>query len=133
MENLPVINGYPDQLNLLFKNMLDNALKFARPGERPVISVTVRKADAVELEDEVHTDRQYYCITITDNGIGFDNKMADKMFGIFRQLHTASDGFVGKGTGLAICQRIMSNHKGRITAHGFPNTGAIFKLYFPAG
>ncbi len=133
VEKLPVINGYPDQLSLLFKNMLDNALKFARPGEQPLISVTVRKTDSVELEDAVHTDRQYYCITIKDNGIGFDNKMADKMFGIFRQLHTVSDGVVGKGTGLAICQRIMSNHKGRIIAHGFPNTGATFKLYFPIG
>ena len=131
VEKLPVVNGYPEQLRLLFKNLLDNALKFARPGEPPVISVTVRKTDSVELEGEVHTDRQYYCITIEDNGVGFDNKMADKMFGIFRQLHTVRDGYVGKGTGLAICQRIMSNHKGRINAHGFPNTGATFKLYFP--
>jgi signal transduction histidine kinase len=131
LHELPVIKGHPDQLKLLFRNLLENALKFARPGVTPQIEISARVAGADELEMDVDTGRQFHCITIRDNGLGFDNKLADRMFGIFRQLHSGQDGFEGKGTGLAICQRIMSNHKGRILAHGFPNAGATFKLYFP--
>ncbi len=128
---LPVIKGHPDQLRLLFRNLLENALKFARPGIVPEIEIDARIAGADEVDADVETGRQFHCIVIRDNGLGFDNKLADRMFGIFRQLHTGQEGFEGKGTGLAICQRIMSNHKGRIIAHGFPNAGATFKLYFP--
>lgn len=131
VDELPIIKGHPDQLKLLFRNLLENALKFTRPGIRPEIEIRARIADAEELEADVDTGRQFHCISIRDNGLGFDNKLADRMFGIFRQLHSGPDGFGGKGTGLAICQRIMSNHKGRIIAHGFPNAGATFKLYFP--
>jgi signal transduction histidine kinase len=130
-EELPVVQGHPEQLRLLFRNLLDNALKFTRPGITPIVSISARKADGSELGQEIDTGQQYYCITIQDNGVGFDTKMADKMFGIFRQLHSAEDGNTGKGAGLAICQRIMSNHKGHIVAHGFPDAGATFKLYFP--
>lgn len=128
---LPAIKGHPDQLKLLFRNLLENALKFARPGVQPVIEISARIAGVDELDADVDTGRQFHCISIRDNGLGFDNKLADRMFGIFRQLHTDKEGFEGKGTGLAICQRIMSNHRGRIIAHGFPNAGATFKLYFP--
>jgi signal transduction histidine kinase len=131
VSELPEIKGHPDQLKLLFRNLLENALKFARPGVTPDIEIAARIAGADELDADVDTGRQFHCISIRDNGLGFDNKLADRMFGIFRQLHTGQEGFEGKGTGLAICQRIMSNHKGRIIAHGFPNAGATFKLYFP--
>ncbi len=132
IEKLPVIQGHPDQIRLLFKNLLDNALKFTRPGIPPVISIAGRKADPDELGQDMPSERLYYCVTIQDNGLGFDNMLADKMFGIFRQLHSEQDGYEGKGTGLAICRRIMSIHKGRIIAHGFSGSGATFKLYFPA-
>ncbi len=130
-EDLPVVQGHPEQLRMLFRNLLDNSLKFTRPGVSPIISVSARKADGSELGQEIDTGQEYHCITIQDNGVGFDTKMADKMFGIFRQLHTTEEGYIGKGAGLAICQRIMSNHKGHIIAHGFPDAGATFKLYFP--
>jgi light-regulated signal transduction histidine kinase (bacteriophytochrome) len=132
IEALPEIQGYPDQLKLLFRSLMDNALKFARPEVPPEIRISMRIARSEELDAELHTDLQYFCILIEDNGIGFDNKMAEKMFGIFRQLHTVQEGYTGKGTGLAICRRIMTNHKGHILAHGFPDAGATFKLYFPA-
>lgn len=132
-DELPIVNGFPEQLTLLFKNILDNSLKFSRKDVAPKIQVTLRRADASELQPYSQLERQYICVSIQDNGIGFDNKMADKMFGIFRQLHSVHEGPMGKGTGLAICQRIMSNHKGHIVAHGFPGSGAIFKLYFPLG
>ncbi len=126
---LPVLHGYPDQLRLLFRHLLDNALKFAKPDNPVKINVTVRDAHGYELN--AGNEAIYKCVIIEDDGVGFDNRHADKMFGIFRQLHSTGEGYKGKGTGLAICQRIMHNHGGAIVAHGFPGEGATFKLYFP--
>jgi signal transduction histidine kinase len=129
---LPTIKGYPDQLRLLFRNLLDNALKFSRSDEAPEVSITWHEASGEELPHASHrSERHYYCISVQDNGIGFDNKHVGKIFGIFRQLHASREGYSGKGTGLAVCQRIMTNHRGYITAHSFPGEGATFKLYFP--
>lgn len=129
--NLPVLPGYPEQMTLLFRHLIDNALKFSKPGHEPEISISYRKAESEELLPRYRSDKQYHCITIKDNGIGFDNRQTEKMFGIFRQLHSAQDGYLGKGIGLAVCQRIMNNHHGHIIAHSFPDEGATFKLYFP--
>lgn len=130
--SLPTIQGYPDQLKLLFRNLLDNSLKFSRQDMPPEVSITCREASSEELPGSGHAaHRQFYCISIQDNGIGFDNKHVGKIFGIFRQLHASREGYAGRGTGLAICQRIMTNHRGYIVAHGFPGEGATFKLYFP--
>jgi signal transduction histidine kinase len=123
--------GYPDQMKLLFRHLIDNALKFSKPSHHIQINIDYRKAGSVELSPQHQSDKQYYCISIEDNGIGFNNSQAEKMFGIFRQLHSAQEGYMGKGIGLAVCQRIMNNHHGHIVAHGFPNEGAMFKLYFP--
>jgi signal transduction histidine kinase len=128
---LPTVLGYPDQMKLLFRHLIDNALKFSKPGRQIQIDITSRMAGIEELSPQHRSDKQYYCISIEDNGIGFNNRQAEKMFGIFRQLHSAQDGYLGKGIGLAVCQRIMNNHQGHIVAHGFPDEGAMFKLYFP--
>ena len=131
ISELPVIKGYPDQIVLLFKNLIDNALKFSREGIHPVISIHANQTNGDDPDLKMQNYHHFHCITIQDNGVGFDNEFSQKIFGIFRQLHSEKDGFSGRGTGLAICQRIMNNHKGKITAHGFPGTGAIFRLYFP--
>jgi signal transduction histidine kinase len=131
ISTLPVISGYPDQIRMLFRHLIDNALKFSKPGEPAWIRITSRKAGSEELSPEQSTEQRYHCIIVEDRGIGFDNKNVEKMFGIFRQLHNVQEGYTGKGTGLAICQRIMANHKGYILAHGFIGEGATFKLYFP--
>jgi signal transduction histidine kinase len=128
---LPTVMGYPDQMKLLFRHLIDNALKFSKQDRQIQISINHRKASSGELSPQQRSDKQYYCISIEDNGIGFNNNQAEKMFGIFRQLHSAQEGYLGKGIGLAVCQRIMNNHQGHIIAHGFPDEGAMFKLYFP--
>jgi len=131
ISELPVIKGYPDQIILLFKNLVDNALKFAREDIYPVISIYASQTNGDDPDLKMQNYHHFHCITFQDNGVGFDNEFSEKIFGIFRQLHSEKDGFSGRGTGLAICQRIMNNHKGKITAHGFPGTGAIFRVYFP--
>ncbi len=132
-EVLPEINGYPRQFHILFKSMLDNALKFRRKDIQPVIAIRADKTSGEELVqiDPELARKNFYRITISDNGIGFDNKFIGKMFQIFQRLHNEDTGYDGKGIGLAICQRIMVNHEGYIIAHGHPEVGATFKLFFP--
>jgi len=133
IELLPTITGHSRQLQLLFKSILDNAIKFSREDTRPVVSIRYDRVSAEELSStfpEV-TDQLFEKITIADNGIGFENKFINKMFRIFQSLHNKESGYSGKGIGLAICQRVMVNHSGYILAHGHPDVGATFILYFP--
>jgi signal transduction histidine kinase len=132
-EVLPELRGYPRQFYILFKSLLDNSLKFTRDDVQPVIAV---RADKVAGDELTHISKDlasklFYRITISDNGIGFDNQFISKMFQIFQRLHTQQSEFEGKGIGLAICQRIMVNHEGYIVANGHPDVGATFKLFFP--
>jgi light-regulated signal transduction histidine kinase (bacteriophytochrome) len=131
-DQLPVISGYSDQLTILFRSLLDNALKFSKPGERPFIYIRYRKVEgAEELSQNKKEKVFYHQVVIQDNGIGFDNEFASKIFMIFQRLHNQGSPYHGKGIGLAICQRVMSNHNGIITAKGEPGKGASILMYFP--
>ncbi len=130
---LPVIKGYRNQLTILFRALLDNSLKFTREGIKPVITISYEIINGHELE-EINPNlmnRKFYRIICSDNGIGFDNQFISKIFQIFQRLHPQQSKYDGKGIGLAICQRIMANHEGYIMAHGQPQMGAKFKLFFP--
>ena len=133
VQSLAIIDGYENQLKLLFKAILDNALKFTRDGVTPNISLC---CDIV-VGDELYSinpnlaSKKFYRITCIDNGIGFDNKFIDKMFHIFQRLHTDGAEYDGKGIGLAVCKRIMANHDGYILANGIPKKSAEFKMFFP--
>jgi len=134
IEPLPVITGYETQVTLLFRALLDNSLKFRREGVKPMISVTCDLINGHELSD-INPDllnKKFNRITFSDNGIGFDNKFMNKIFMIFQRLHALESEYDGKGIGLAICQRVMANHEGYLIAHGEPQMGAQFKLFFPA-
>ncbi len=133
-EVLPEIMGHPHQLQILFKSLLDNSLKFSREDVKPLISIRSDKVsgeELMEINDKV-ADKSFYRITVSDNGIGFDNKFISKIFQIFQRLHNQQSDYDGKGVGLAICQRVMANHEGYILAHGHTEVGATFKLFFPA-
>lgn len=134
MGDLPELNVFEKQLRILFGALLDNSLKFSREGTNPVITVSYLKTTGKELKniDLSLSRKQFHCVIVADNGIGFDNKYIDNIFRIFRRLHTDQSEYGGKGIGLAICQRIMTNHEGYIIADGNPGEGAKFRLYFPA-
>ncbi|SFW86629.1 PAS domain-containing protein [Chitinophaga sancti] len=122
---LPVLSAIPFQMEQLFMNLLNNALKFSRKGVKPVIKV--------KMEDNVYTlvgGLPYHKITIADNGIGFDPQFSERIFQVFQRLHVRNQ-FEGTGIGLAICKKIMDNHKGVIIAEGVPEAGAVFTLLFP--
>ena len=133
MQELPVIPGYADQLQLLFKVLIDNALKFAKENSKPEINFSYKKVQVADLRyTGWPTDKkEYHQISISDKGIGFDNEFANKIFMIFQRLHNQESVYSGKGIGLAIAQKIMINHDGFITAKGVAGEGATFTLYFP--
>ncbi|HEY5823106.1 MAG TPA: ATP-binding protein, partial [Cyclobacteriaceae bacterium] len=132
-DNLPAIHAYPNQLISLFKALIDNSIKFSQPTIPPRIHIYGNPSNAEELAafHINNTNMKYIKITLRDNGIGFDNEFSEKMFGIFQRLHTQYSEYDGKGIGLAIVKRVMTNHNGFVFANGFPMTGAEFILFFP--
>lgn len=130
---LPEIEAYPLQLKLLFSNLIHNAIKFSKQGEQPVITITASRTVAADIEAAGISlkNEPYLIIKVRDNGIGFENEFARKIFKIFQRLHTQHSAYEGKGIGLAICKRVMTNHNGFIDAEGEPGKGATFNLYFP--
>jgi two-component system sensor kinase FixL len=116
---LPELLADGFQIQQLFQNLLSNAVKFRRPGVRPEIVIRSRKPEPGWIE-----------ITVEDNGIGFDEKYADKIFRPFQRLHGSGE-FAGSGLGLAICQKIVLRHGGKITARSIPDTGSTFVITLP--
>lgn len=132
-DNAPVIRGYPDQIHLLFDCLLDNSIKFSRKQAPLTIKISngeIREDELKNLQMTTGHDA-FIKILFTDNGIGFDNAFANKMFGIFQRLHAQTNDYEGKGVGLALVKRVISNHNGFILAKGVPGQGAEFSMYFP--
>ncbi len=128
---LPIIPAIPSQIEQLFINLLDNALKYTQQDKQPIISITNKivpgeMVTGYGLKQIAH----YYCINIKDNGIGFDQKYAHKIFEIFQRLHGKNE-FSGTGIGLTICKKVVQNHNGYITASGVLNEGASFNIFLP--
>jgi PAS domain S-box-containing protein len=127
--DLPTIDADQTQMRQLLQNLIGNALKFAKPGRKPVVSI---KGEFVSKEEASHSLRtDLYRLTITDNGIGFDNKLRDKIFVIFQRLHGRRD-YEGTGIGLATCRKIVERHGGSIEADGRPDEGATFTVTLPS-
>ena len=130
---LPEIAGYRAQLYMLFRSLLDNSLKFTREKVTPEIIITYELAKEAEATGHTETmnDRTFHKVTIADNGIGFSPEFADKIFHLFQRLHQPQSAYKGKGIGLAIVKRIMTNHNGFVKTTASEGGGAAFHLYFP--
>lgn len=116
---LPVISADPTQMRQLFQNLIGNALKFHKPGEKPMVQVRfVSNADSGSQ------------IIVEDNGIGFEEQYLDRIFAPFQRLHARSE-YEGTGMGLAICKKIVERHGGSITATSTPGTGTLFIVRLP--
>lgn len=130
-EELPSLNVIPLQFQQLFQNLLSNALKFHKPHEPPQITITYAIVDAANISGKSGLpEKKYNRISVTDSGIGFDQEFSDKIFQLFQRLHGKSE-YPGTGIGLAICKKIMENHRGFILVTGNPGSGARFDVYFP--
>ncbi|QKZ12851.1 PAS domain-containing protein [Spirosoma sp. KUDC1026] len=130
---LPTVRGDESQLRQLFQNLLSNAMKFSLPDRPPVINITTTEVSAQNAPAQLGRMSQvpaFIRIDVADNGIGFDQKYADRIFQVFQRLHTHSQ-YAGTGVGLAICQRVAENHGGAITATSQPGQGTTFSIYLP--
>ncbi|TMI93974.1 MAG: response regulator [Bacteroidetes bacterium] len=127
IDELPVIYAIPALMRQLFYNLINNAIKFRRKTVDPVISI---KSEMIKggSNGTVHGD--YYRITISDNGIGFDPKYSDEIFMVFKRLHSYHE-FEGSGVGLSICKKIVEKHNGSIRADGRPGDGSTFTISLP--
>ncbi len=129
---LPEIMGHAPLLSQLFTNLLTNAIKFRKPGASPLIRVTAHQPEGPELLSAgLPADLPFMCVTVADNGIGFEPQYAERIFQVFQRLHGKAE-FPGTGIGLAICRKIAERHGGTLTASGTPDEGATFCIYFPA-
>jgi PAS domain S-box-containing protein len=113
IDPLPVILGYSTEMKQLFQNLLSNSLKFRKPGEPPVINISV-----MPRED-------HWQFSVNDNGIGIDEKYWERIFVIFQRLHTKNE-YEGTGIGLAHCKKITELHSGKIWVDSKPGEGATF-------
>ncbi len=126
---LPRIDGDPTQMRQLFQNLIANALKFHKPGVAPIITIGGR-VESEPAESPERPPRDVCCVEIADNGIGFEEHFADRIFQIFQRLHGRNE-YEGTGIGLAICRKIVERHSGRISATSMPGQGSTFVVVLP--
>lgn len=130
---LPTVKGDKRQLQQMFQNLIGNAIKYRQPGVLPQITITCQKAQRTDpaianLPEGKKED--FYLIEIKDNGIGFEQEYAEKIFQVFQRLHGRNE-YEGTGVGLAIVQKVVTNHKGHISAQSSPGNGATFSILLP--
>jgi light-regulated signal transduction histidine kinase (bacteriophytochrome) len=121
-DSLPQIEGAAPLIYQLFYNLIKNSLKFIREGIRPMISIT---SEMTPVRDEPFTE-----ITIEDNGIGFDEQYAERIFDPFTRLNSREK-YEGTGLGLALCKKIVLRHGGSITGRGNKSRGTEFIVSLP--
>jgi signal transduction histidine kinase len=122
-ERLPLVSVIPFQFRQLLANLISNGIKYSRSGVTPHIQVSAHTA-------EDGKGRRFGEISVADNGIGFDERYQHKIFELFQRLHGKHE-FVGTGIGLAICKKIVENHKGTIRAASTPGEGSVFTVSLP--
>ncbi len=128
VSDMPVIQADTSQMHQLFLNLLSNAIKFRRENVAPIIHVDYEHRK--EFSDDLNTEVEWQVITVKDNGIGFSDEYADKIFVPFQRLHGRSQ-YKGTGIGLSVCRRIVERHGGTITAQSQDGEGATFIIKLP--
>ncbi|HYD90820.1 MAG TPA: ATP-binding protein, partial [Flavobacterium sp.] len=129
VHRLPTIPGIKGQLQQLFQNLISNALKF-NDKKDPLIEISHVPVTQDMAEIFSILPERYTAISIRDNGIGFDEKFKERIFGIFQRLNGSQ--FEGTGIGLAICKKIVENHHGFIHVRSVPGQGTEFIIIMPA-
>ncbi|WP_340677396.1 CHASE3 domain-containing protein [Paraglaciecola sp.] len=136
---LPLMKADPSQMYQLFLNLISNALKFRKADVLTVINFEYHlESSHVEVNQEEddaiekNADEEWHIITISDNGIGFEQEYADKIFSPFQRLHSREE-YKGTGIGLAVCRRIVERHYGVISASSELGKGAVFTIKFSTG
>jgi PAS domain S-box-containing protein len=122
VEQLPMVNGYRRQLQQLFQNLISNALKYSKRDVPPRITISASRV--------IENEKAYHLIAVKDNGIGFNQEYAEKIFQMFTRLHGKGE-YSGTGVGLSIAKKVVDNHHGFIKAKSQPGEGSTFEIYLP--
>jgi hypothetical protein len=117
---LPRVQGYRRQLQQLFQNLISNSLKYSKAGEAPKIDITAKQVE--------RSGMLYHTIKVSDNGIGFEQQYAEKIFQMFSRLHGKAE-YSGTGVGLSIVKKVVENHDGFIEVESKPGVGSTFVIY----
>ena len=128
--SLPTLPVNPVLIRPLFSNLISNAIKYRKPDVKPVINIFTENEVDEENKNGNDLNKKYCRIYVQDNGIGFDQKYAEQIFGMFQRLHSNKD-IEGTGIGLALCKKIVDEHKGFISARGEINKGSTFVVSLP--
>jgi PAS domain S-box-containing protein len=132
-DGLPVVKGYSRQLQQLFQNMVGNALKYTKPDVPPIVHIKATKVTGEMMTEQVPVLEKgmvFHHIIVQDNGIGFDQIDAQRIFQMFQRLHGNAK-YKGTGVGLSIARKVVENHDGYIWAEGAPDQGAQFHILLP--
>ncbi|HVG14392.1 MAG TPA: ATP-binding protein [Chitinophagaceae bacterium] len=131
-DRLPTVYGIPFQMQQLFDNLISNSLKYKQKEVAPHIQVRYKQLAVSDVPHALPATNHtlYHQISVIDNGLGFNEEYADKIFEPFSRLHT-NDQFSGTGIGLTICKKIINNHNGMIRVESKVLKGATFHVYLP--
>jgi len=128
---LPTLEADPLQMRQLLQNLIDNALKFHRPDEAPVVRIHGELLGVRGGRPLGNSPVEKSCrVIVEDNGVGFDEKYVDRIFDVFQRLHARGQ-HEGTGMGLAICRKIVERHGGVISARSTPGRGSTFIVTLP--
>ena len=132
LDDLPTIDAEKTQMRMIFQNLIANAIKFREDGETPHISISAVMHDQAPPDTVLDVQAREVCeIRVKDNGIGFEMRHLERIFGIFQRLHGRNE-YEGTGVGLATCRKIAELHGGTITAQSAPGEGTTFFVFLPA-
>lgn len=127
IEKLPTLKVSRRLMRPLFENLITNALKYCRQGKPPIIKI---RSESAPIGTKLNHESKYHRIYVEDNGIGFNQKYSEEIFGMFRRLHSNRE-YEGTGIGLALCKKIVEQHRGFISARSIENEGSTFIISFP--
>lgn len=130
VDKLPKISVNPGLIRPLFYNLISNALKYSKPQTAPEVRIRSEINNLFLSTNGIKEEQNYCRIIVDDNGIGFDQKYAEQIFGMFKRLHRQAE-FEGTGIGLALCKKIVEEHNGFISALSKVNEGSSFIVTLP--
>jgi signal transduction histidine kinase len=130
VDKLPTLHVNPGLIRPLFHNLISNALKYCKKDMSPVVNIH-SEMQAAQIDAAAKPVEHRFCrIYVQDNGIGFDQKYSEEIFGMFKRLHLNSE-YEGTGIGLALCKKIVEEHNGYISAKSKLNEGSTFIISLP--
>ena len=133
VDELCTINGFHRQMQQVFQNLIVNALKYSRPEIPPVIFISCKKIAGNEIDANIPAAdirKFFHALSIEDNGIGFEQQDAERIFNVFTRLHGNTE-YRGSGIGLSTVRKIIENHHGYINAKSIKGKGSVFTVYLP--